>query len=508
MELNGSNHDSCHTIVPHLSGLKRKNENGNDEEQIEAGIKRVALEDEYTPTLNNKYKDSKDSHSHETNREVGNTDSTDSLQEDTESSRERTEELKDDFISNYAHIRMLCPIKEASIVVGPKGETIQHIKSVTSTKINVSANLRDVPERVIYVRGSIKNVATAYKMISDYLINENSKRTTSNNTNSEKSSTSDNEREGKQETLNENSTEKQSIEEKGHGTKVTAMVHILIPNHLMGYVIGKNGSSLKEIEEISKSNLRASPYQLLPSNDRILRVDGSSESIGIVVERVAQIFDNNKEKFKHKKTIFYQPAPIYSVLGNPSLLPHNKSINSFSSPGHTSTSFSNNKLPLEDAPLNMIFPPVNMPQIFPLPRAIPIQPGFPHQIYNANFPVDVNSIYTPESVAKATSFIPNVNIPNVKIFTGPLINQPINIVKQEIFIDENYVGHIIGKAGKHINSIKESTGCSIIFDKPNKNIYQRRLTIEGSGMGIQAAIMLINNKIATDIANKNSNKRP
>lgn len=509
MEANADNTDNSRECVPHLSGLKRKNENGNDEEQIEAGIKRVALEeDEYTPALNDKYKDVKKNHSHETNREVGSSDSKESLQEDFENFSDKIEEIRDGPNANFVHIRMLCPMKEASIIVGPKGETIQYIKNSTSTKINVSANLRDVPERVIYVRGPIKNVSNAYKLISAHLIEETVNKNSHTNSDSEETSMPEIETKLKANLTTDGQARRRSKDKTNLGIKHTTMVHVLIPHHLMGYVIGKNGSSLKEIEEMSKSSLRASPYQLLPSNDRLLRVSGTSESIGIVIERVGQIFNNNKEKYKHRKTIFYQPAPIYSVLGNPALLPHNKSINSFSIPGNASNSFRNDTLPVEEPTLNMIFPPLNMPHSFSLPMQIPIQPGFTPQVYNNNFPVDINSIYTPESVAKATSFIPNVNIPNVKIFTSPMVNQQINFVKQEIFIDENYVGHIIGKAGKHINSIKESTGCSIIFDKPNKNVDQRKVIIEGTGMGIQAAIMLINNKIATDMANKNTNKRP
>ena len=116
-------------------------------------------------------------------------------------------------------------------------------------------------------------------------------------------------------------------------------------------------------------------------------------------------------------------------------------------------------------------------------------------------------VYTPETVANAMSFVPNYTIPNVHIVERPFTAQPMAIVQQEIYIDENYVGNIIGREGRHINSIKRTTGCSIYIDPPVEGSRERKLTIKGTAMGSQAAIMLISNKIELDRANSNGRHR-
>lgn len=121
--------------------------------------------------------------------------------------------------------------------------------------------------------------------------------------------------------------------------------------------------------------------------------------------------------------------------------------------------------------------------------------------------------YTTASVANATAFQPNFVIPNVTVLDGPVISPApgnhllMNFVQQEIFIDEKFVGNVIGKDGKHINSVKESTGCSIIIQDPVEGSSERRLTIRGTFMASQAAIMLISNKIEIDRSNAERKRR-
>lgn len=80
----------------------------------------------------------------------------------------------------------------------------------------------------------------------------------------------------------------------------------------------------------------------------------------------------------------------------------------------------------------------------------------------------------------------------------------ISLIQQEVYIDDNYVGNVIGKGGKHINSIKETTGCSIQIDDHVEGCSERKILIRGTPIGSQTAILLINNKIEMDRRNKQS----
>ena len=106
--------------------LKRKKEDCQ-EESLEAEIKRVALND---------------------TEEGGSNEDTDN-----------------EVNADYIHLRMLCLVKQASMVVGPGGEKISRMKEKTNTRINVSDNIRGVPERVIFIRGRCEDVAKVFGMI-------------------------------------------------------------------------------------------------------------------------------------------------------------------------------------------------------------------------------------------------------------------------------------------------------------------------------------------------------
>lgn len=442
--MNNNNVDGNYSTT---NTLKRKNENGVEEQKLEAAIKRVALEDDDRLNTNS-----------------------DSLGSDVEVKADDSSIAEQKTLDDHVHLRMLCVVKDASLIVGPKGETISKIKRDCNCRVNVSENIRGVPERVVYIRGSCENVGKAFGMIARVL-NSNSSKKGDHNDNTK-------------ETDNDNDNDSNKIE----SSPIT--LHILVTHHLMGYVIGKHGSRLKEIEELSGAKLSASPQQLLPSNDRILKVFGVADAVHIATFYIAQTILTYRDILKTRKAIFYQPGPVYSALGNTSSFMNGLPMQLQQRQSHYHTmdrynNYRNRRSPR--APIVMMIHP---------PSVSPPQ-------HNA----DAHIIYTPESAANATSFVPNFTIPNVRIVDGLIATQPMSMVRQEIFIDESFVGNVIGKEGKHINSIKETTGCSIYIEDPVKGAFERKLSIEGTSMGAQAAIMLISNKIEMDRANSlhNSN---
>lgn len=427
-----SDFDGKEVISPNM--LKRKKEDCA-EEQLEAEIKRVALEDDTElPGIE---------------KEIENEDVVDGGEnvEPSEDSRSgiAKEEDKENG-SRHVHLRMLCLVKQASKIVGHKGENISNIKAATSTRINVSDNVRGVPERVVYVRGSCENVAKAFGMIVR--------------------SINDRQMDGM---FDENNT--------------LHTVNLLISHHLMGCVIGKHGSRLREIEELSAARLSASPQQLIMSNDRILSIIGVADAVHIATYYVGQTIMNCKEGFKNKKAIFYQPSPVYSVLVNgasPLGFVHQKHHQYH--PADKYTNNRNNKR---------------------MPRSIMTTNGASQPLPQKSN--GLPAIYTAAAAANATVFTPKLTIPNVRIVDEPVPTstaQTMTIMEQEIYIDENFVGNIIGKDGKHINSIKEATGCSIYIADPVGGAVERKLTVKGTSMGSQAAIMLISNKIEIDKVSK------
>ncbi|CCF55887.1 hypothetical protein KAFR_0A04520 [Kazachstania africana CBS 2517] len=457
------------------NALKRKNENGTEEEKhIAAAIKRVALDDDTNVQINSieinrVHSEENEDDENEDDENDGayglNTNNEDELQMETENDQN----------TNSIILRMLCLVKEASLIVGPKGETISKMKKDTNCRINVSKNIKGVPERVIYVKGSCDNVAKAFGLLVRIL---SQKKTFYNGS-------SQNQERESQTDLDENNginaNEIKLTEKKSPILYYPATLHLLIPHHLMGYVIGKHGSRLKEIEELSSAKLIASPHQLLPSNDRILRITGVPDAIHIATFYIAQTFMGFKDVLRTNKAIFYQPGPVYTVLGTNNysqvaVLPLRQ--NNYHYMNRYNNNYRHRRSP--KASLMAMVPSPTIPQ------------------YTSN---ELQVTYTPESVANATSFVPKFTIPHVRIVENTMASQPMALVEQEIYINSNYVGNIIGKEGKHITSIKETTGCSIFIDSPVEGSKERKITIKGSAMGTQAAIMIISNKIEVDTTN-------
>ena len=619
------------------NSLKRKNEVGIEEQNLEAGIKRVALEDDLvnSDTAAGTSTRPKSSDSEATSPSTAKVSTTEaatvtgengSADSENDSSNVTTTSNSEDAHngsdtsgsqvgSDTVHLRMLCLVKEAGLVVGPKGETISRIKSETKARINVSNNIRGVPERVIYVKGTCDSVAKAFGAIARTLIAESNSKTRDMSRGGHAGYNGEEQKLGLGLELD---TATESVEQVGtpigspdsdheklkgdqEEDKTAITLYLLIPHHLMGYVIGKRGSRLKEIEELSAAKLSASPDQLVPSNDRLLQVTGVPDAIHIATFYVAQTIAIFKDSRKNRKSVYYQPGSTFPVLsgpmgiggftggimvGNAARYGQNARSNSIPFPafsispvgfladpqasqgryqfidsryapqlmrsggnvngtnGNDSDNNNNNdnndnngngndnnsnngsgndgnsndqgnssldhSRRVPSSPLIVTGSPMmtissNRHHHHHHPHPNPHQAAIPSSGPMGIIPGSV--VYTPETVANAMSFVPNYSMPNVRIVERPFTAQPMAIVQQEIYIDENYVGNIIGREGRHINSIKRTTGCSIYIDPPVEGSRERKLTIKGTAMGSQAAIMLISNKIELDRANSNSRHR-
>lgn len=189
----------------------------------------------------------------------------------------------------YVHFRMLCPVKQASLIVGKGGEKISHIKESANCRINVSDNLRNVPERIITVRGPAENVAKAFGLIVRAIVDE--------------------------------------PEDQPSGAESQPfMMKLLFPHPLMGYIIGKKGARFREIEENSALRLKLEERTLPQSTDRVLNVTGVADAIHIATYYILQTVLENKQL--SNKCIFYNPANYNVRIPNafPQMIPSSQGI--------------------------------------------------------------------------------------------------------------------------------------------------------------------------------------
>lgn len=377
-------------------------------------------------------------------------------------------------------LRMYCPVKEAGVIVGKKGETITHLREKANVRINVSENLKNVPERIVSVKGSAENVARAFGLITRVI-------------------------------LEEPEDEPASIMSKQYNLR------LLIPHPLVGYVIGKSGSKFREIEENSAAKLKAAEQPLPYSTDRVLAVNGVGDAIHIAVYYISQVLLEHKDVLKKHKIVLYNPAnyrhqmPTANPLQNMAIAPQQPP-----------------QMPFMGAPQNMSplqgltgIPGVTDPKAAYQKTAKPY--NF-QMMFQPSVRPEFSSPQPQPHMSQPQMAAPPMNIPPQNSFTdehgntivGDVITQMPTQISQtpekyneDVYVANSNIGSVIGKGGNNIKQIRETSGCTYVKIEPDQNqtlllgggkgvTNVRKLTLTGSYNAIQTAIFLINQRISAD----------
>lgn len=152
----------------------------------------------------------------------------------------------------YLVLRCLIDTRDASVLIGRQGLNIARIRQTAGTKLNISNSLPSNPERVVTVSGKLDAVSKAFGLIVR--------------------------------TLNDEDFEQPSLP----GSKAVTL-RFTIPNMKMGFIIGRSGARIKEIQEASGAKLSTSDYLLPNSTERLLSIDGVADAIHIAVYHIGTI---------------------------------------------------------------------------------------------------------------------------------------------------------------------------------------------------------------------------
>ncbi|TBU48191.1 cytoplasmic protein [Dichomitus squalens] len=150
-------------------------------------------------------------------------------------------------------LRALVSTKDAGVIIGKAGKNVAELREQTGVKAGVSKVIPGVHERVLTVTGSVEGVAKAYSLIVSQLVSVNPSSPVTSNSSSP-----------------------------------TTAIRLLISHNLMGSVIGRNGLKIKAIQDSSGARMVASKDMLPQSTERIVEVQGSSESIGRAIEEIGR----------------------------------------------------------------------------------------------------------------------------------------------------------------------------------------------------------------------------
>lgn len=339
----------------------------------------------------------------------------------------------------YVHFRMLASISDTANIVGKGGEAINKIKDQSNARVNVSENLKGIPERIISVRGSAEYVAKAFGLIIRTINNEPFDQSS-------------------------------NIDSKSYNLK------LLFPHSIMGYIIGKKGSRFREIEENSAAALKANDQILPASTDRILNITGVADAIHIATYYVAQTVIEHKQQIL--KAVYYNPAN-YSQPSLPalSLNQNNNNSNINNNKQNQFSNFNNqhNMMGMQNSMMSNIYDSNQMK----------MQMGFNPMMSNGMINTGNQMLHNNVSVSSNTK-------------PGETITGPDGKINQDLFVPQKHIGLVIGRGGKNLKDIRQNTGCYVKVNDEIPGSIDRKLTLIGNVYGIQNAIILINNKIENE----------
>jgi heterogeneous nuclear rnp K-like protein 2 len=141
-------------------------------------------------------------------------------------------------------VRAIVTTKEAGVVIGKEGKSVSAIREVTGVKVGVSKVIPGVHERILTVSGPLPNVSKAFALIAENLL----------------------------ESMHANQMENQI-----HHDALT--IRCLVSHQLVGSVIGKSGSKIREIQDESGAKIVVSKDMLPQSTERIVEVYGVVDSM-------------------------------------------------------------------------------------------------------------------------------------------------------------------------------------------------------------------------------------
>ncbi|KAI9333520.1 hypothetical protein DFJ73DRAFT_629900 [Zopfochytrium polystomum] len=179
-------------------------------------------------------------------------------------------------------MRALVFTKEAGIVIGGRGKNIAEVRDLSGAKVMVSENLPGINERVLTVTGPIDAVAKAFSVIATKFVEE-------------------------QQSTQDVSTRHTSI-------------RLLIPHSQMGSLIGKQGSKIKEFQELSGSKIVAAEDMLPNSTERTVTINGVVASIHIATYHVGMTLLEHPER--SNGVVMYKPS--HSTAAAAAMYGHNQ----------------------------------------------------------------------------------------------------------------------------------------------------------------------------------------
>jgi KH domain len=237
----------------------------------------------------------------------------------------------------------------------------------------------------------------------------------------------------------------------------------------LGYIIGKGGSRIKELQSNSGAHVFSQDQDLPNSTEKIMTMIGDSEQLQIASFSLASLIGNEHENPNGPPQVLFDPAfrppPSYGAAPG----------SAYGAP-----------VPPPSAYGVPVAPPPGQPALTFQPPLQPLQPEQQQAIAYYYSQMQQMCAQYPEMApqyqqqyqeyyAQMTSAVPAVPV-------GPK-------VVQEISFPNHFVGCVIGKGGSFIRDIKNASGSDVKIADPVEGSDDRTASINGP-----AEVMVASNR--------------
>ncbi|XP_052122846.1 poly(rC)-binding protein 3 isoform X1 [Frankliniella occidentalis] len=230
-------------------------------------------------------------------------------------------------------IRLIMLGKEVGSIIGKKGEIVKRFREESGAKINISDG--SCPERIVTVTGATKAIFKAFTLISKKM---------------------------------EEFHEMQSPNGGAPATpRAPITLRLIVPASQCGSLIGKGGSKIKEIREVTGASIQVASDMLPNSTERAVTITGTGDAVTQCIYHICMVMLESPPK---GATIPYRPKPqvagpvilaggqAYTIQGN------------YAVPTHGDVSSSSTLYQHPAAPPLGLFAPAPMPpQLLPHPHS-------------------------------------------------------------------------------------------------------------------------------------------
>ncbi|XP_076324541.1 poly(rC)-binding protein 3-like isoform X2 [Tachypleus tridentatus] len=338
-----------------------------------------------------------------------------------------SESLSSDGPSVTLTIRLIMQGKEVGSIIGKKGDNIKKFREESGAKINISDS--SCPERIVTVTGATDAILKAFTLIA------------------------------------------RKLEEDLHNTPSTNVpkppvtLRLIVPASQCGSLIGKGGSKIKEIREVTGASIQVASEMLPNSTERAVTVSGTAEAITKCIYQICCVMMESSPK---GATIPYRPKPTmppvifaggqaYTVQGQYAI-PH---------PDLTKL----HQLALQNAPI------------------------LPSHALGALSAQDLNKkleLYADAGMLMSPALASLAAHNTLRAGTSATASIVTPGTTTEMNIPNDLIGCVIGKGGAKISEIRQLSGATIKISNSDESTKDRIVSISGTPEAINLAQYLIN----------------